>query len=1232
MKILKIHLRNINSIKGDLVIDLTDRRYEESGIFAITGPTGSGKTTILDAVTLALYGRTPRIASIVKTTNEVMTRGEGECLAEVTFRASGGIYKAFWSQRRAREKAEGALQTVQKRLEKLDENRKWVEIAKMGATASKVEQLTGMDFDRFTRSVLLAQGSFTAFLKSKPDDRAVTLEKLTGTEIYSEISKAVQVRCSQERQALTQLEQQRDAVHLLSDEARTDLTNRIAANVPEADRLKKVAKTLRDAGLWLAEVAKARDSEKSALAHAEAAAAAVEAAADQRARLSAAQKAAELESDFVLLDRTRRDAQSLARQKTRYEAAEPLLLEAQNKAEAESAAADLALAAAEAVLKAEKPLLLKVRELDVNCRSAAKAHRDADNALKRAGIEQAERTKLHAKAAQALDTVTAELAKATDRLAALSADAPLAQDKDTVLTAGRNALSALTDQSERRRDQARAAQAFRDAEAKVQAAEAERRAALEKCVPADAALQAAQAERDRILAGDDPGVITERIKALGTRTDDLKDLLRADEDGRRQETEYAALKREADKLTGEVKHLEDLLEAKRQTLAAKMETRTTAEAHLNDLTVIERLAVERASLADGKPCPLCGALHHPYAEDVPHDDGSVKAQIDALTRDIQTLDGDIRTLRNTAAEKAGLRKAREKAMADATIRSEAIRRHIADLKGRLNLDGETNAEETAALLKAAKADRDALEARLADYSRAETALKTCRTAVERLHAQAEIVKAAAHQANLTQEGAAARLAGADEECRRADEKAARALSDFRDAVRPYTDTPDVFESDSAREDWVKAATRSLIERADAYREADQNKTDLAQRRAIAQKDVDRESDLLKEARNKAADAQTVLSAKAEALSALVTERTALYGNKNPDAEEAKLTGAETAARTRQTAALKVKTKAEKARDANAQSLKDVNDRLTANTAELARREGNWTVSLGRAGFIDETAWSAVRLEADARNALAARLQALDQAKVAADQAVIMTAQTRTELEAKEVTTDTPEKVQADMEAAEKAYATLHEQIGSDRQALAGDDALRLEQTAVISAIDKQKAKTAVWNRLNDLIGHNDGKTYRMFVQGLTFESLIVNANRALAKMTSRYTLKRDDSEPLKLNVIDRYQGDTERASDNLSGGESFIVSLALALGLSEMAGSRSRVDSLFLDEGFGTLDPEALEAALGVLGNLNREGKLIGIISHVGEIRDRIPVLIEVKPSGGISTVSGPGVSGSAAA
>ena len=115
MKILKIRLRNINSLKAEWMIDLTDHRYDESGIFAITGPTGSGKTSILDALTLALYGRTPRIPSIGKT-NEVMTRGAGDCLAEVTFRASGRLYKAFWAQRRARGKADGTLQNAEKRL------------------------------------------------------------------------------------------------------------------------------------------------------------------------------------------------------------------------------------------------------------------------------------------------------------------------------------------------------------------------------------------------------------------------------------------------------------------------------------------------------------------------------------------------------------------------------------------------------------------------------------------------------------------------------------------------------------------------------------------------------------------------------------------------------------------------------------------------------------------------------------------------------------------------------------------------------------------------------------------------------------------------------------------------------------------------------------------------------------------------------------------------------------
>ena len=127
-------------------------------------------------------------------------------------------------------------------------------------------------------------------------------------------------------------------------------------------------------------------------------------------------------------------------------------------------------------------------------------------------------------------------------------------------------------------------------------------------------------------------------------------------------------------------------------------------------------------------------------------------------------------------------------------------------------------------------------------------------------------------------------------------------------------------------------------------------------------------------------------------------------------------------------------------------------------------------------------------------------------------------------------------------------------------------------------------------------------------------------------MTDRYQLIRDESQPLELNVVDHYQAGQIRSTKNLSGGESFIVSLTLALGLSKMASKKVRVDSLFLDEGFGTLDEEALETALETLSGLQQDGKLIGIISHVPALKERISTQIKISPvSGGRSAVSGPG-------
>ena len=175
-------------------------------------------------------------------------------------------------------------------------------------------------------------------------------------------------------------------------------------------------------------------------------------------------------------------------------------------------------------------------------------------------------------------------------------------------------------------------------------------------------------------------------------------------------------------------------------------------------------------------------------------------------------------------------------------------------------------------------------------------------------------------------------------------------------------------------------------------------------------------------------------------------------------------------------------------------------------------------------------------------------------------------------------------------------------------------------------IVQQSNETDIWKGLCSLIGSADGKKFRDFAQKMTLEMMIAHANRQLVKMSDRYLLRQSKVFPLELEVVDNYQAGEERSVKNLSGGEGFIVSLSLALGLSQMSSSKVRVDTLFLDEGFGTLDERALEVALDTLSELHQEGKVIGLISHVTVLKERISTQIKVQPiSGGRSRIEGPG-------
>jgi len=213
---------------------------------------------------------------------------------------------------------------------------------------------------------------------------------------------------------------------------------------------------------------------------------------------------------------------------------------------------------------------------------------------------------------------------------------------------------------------------------------------------------------------------------------------------------------------------------------------------------------------------------------------------------------------------------------------------------------------------------------------------------------------------------------------------------------------------------------------------------------------------------------------------------------------------------------------------------------------------------------------------------------------------------------------TPEKLRAEYDEKKLQSDDFLQKIGAKKQELETNNDNLEKNRKKLAEKEAQQQISNRWKSLDTLIGSADGKKYRNFAQALTFENLIILANKQLKKMSERYILKRidDGMNPFELSVIDSFQNGEERTAQNLSGGEKFIVSLALALGLANMASKNMKIDTMFIDEGFGTLDPDYLTIALDVLSNLHNEGKLIGVISHLSELKEQIATHIEVIPQG----------------
>lgn len=254
MKILAIRGRNLASLEGDFDVDFTAEPLLSAGIFAISGPTGAGKSTILDAMCLALFARTPRTDQAkennvrLRDVNEevlpqsdprfLLRRGTASGYAEVDFLAlNGHRYRSRWSVGRARDKENGRLQSPRVTLYNIDKEEE--EQGTRSELQARTVELIGLTFEQFTRSVLLAQNDFSTFLKAEQGEKASLLEKLTGTELYSSISRLIFEKNAVAKEAYDKVQARIQGIELLTEEAEQELQTRLKESEAALSALEK---------------------------------------------------------------------------------------------------------------------------------------------------------------------------------------------------------------------------------------------------------------------------------------------------------------------------------------------------------------------------------------------------------------------------------------------------------------------------------------------------------------------------------------------------------------------------------------------------------------------------------------------------------------------------------------------------------------------------------------------------------------------------------------------------------------------------------------------------------------------------------------------------------------------------------------------------------------------------------------------------------------------------------
>ena len=1246
MKILAIRTENLASLAGKTEIDFRQEPLASAGIFAITGVTGAGKSTILDAICLALYAKTPRFlgAENIKmkdssgndtSTNDfskILRDGTGSGFAEVEFIGlDGQCYKAKWEIRRANNKPTGSLQGHKIYLENIDTNTKIG--GKNTEVSPEIEKLIGLNFEQFTRAVLLAQGDFAAFLRAKDKDKSAILEKLTGAEIYTKISKTIFEKYKEAKKDLQYEEAKKGMIAILSDEAIMEKENEKVKIAEEIAICKTEIDNYEIEKNWyilLIELEKKYQEAQKAQAQ----------AAENKQNVAARElKLRQIAA--VQVTKTWVNALQIAK-KQEIEKNEKLqqienkitILEKQQKeTAAKQEQASIEYEKTKSTKQAAIPLLEEAKKLDTLLNekkeqviTAEKTYQEISKTYQN---DQNEIAKKQVELSKLSNNIT-ELKKWKEDNKSRQSIAENIAIIETKLADAEKLLAISKQNSEnieKNKEQINQ---------KKQQKETSKIAFTEMQIEVENLQISYKKEEEKLLLVEIETLKNEKIKAddlsveLTKAVGQWKNLYDSSLNLKQIETNLANLQQEKTEK-------ETLLYAVTQELAAAKIAKDVSGKLLDKarLSATENVESLRNQLVAGDACIVCGSTNHPYSTHNPQLDKVLESIALQHNENVKAYEKCLQTESSLKGTCENLQKNIQQLTTDFNKQKNSVE-ILQTSWNNLGNHSENNSAIHTIIVEIATitdAEKESfLAKKLQENKLTQTSLKKQIEAYEVEQKEVKILenKFLTAQKDLTKLENSVKenetnLQFLEEKTQNLEAQELNILQNIAEVEQKlgiYFTNPDWF-ANWKKEPNVFVGKLSVF--AKNWQVKIQELEKISQNYEILGAEL---ATLATQTERQIAEIQQkegILAKEKEKMQELIQNRQAIFGGEMATKVENDLNVAMEMAQknvdTFKAAIENINTEITKIATEQNQikvSLQEIEQIIVTNHTNIEQ----WLQKYEQEQFVkldyeqlhillnfDET-WQKQEMDnlrkiddelTKSRSILEEREQTLQQHK--------------NKQISKETNATTFEEVEnllaiqkSNLEQATSKSNKIFFDLQQDQ-----DNKIRLNDLLKL-IVAKQKIADN-WYKLDELIGSGDGKKFREIAQQYTLDVLLSYANVHLSEFSDRYLIARIP-ESLGLQVIDKNMGDEIRSVFSLSGGESFLMSLGLALGLASLSSNKMKIESLFIDEGFGSLDIDTLNIVMDALERLHHQGRKVGVISHVQEMTERIQTQVRVSKLG----------------